>query len=252
MDIYYLSIAVANCKYTVSINDFTLFKDDDGYQLHTEIAINQLIFGPLLSINAKLLPIQDKDSLTEIALFSINVIVKNRELKSESILFEYNFNEPKQQLPEFIFNKQLPVSKQNYTPAWYSADFLELRPKLLTDLIAGYNNIWSLLESGDLNGLIKSVKLREETYADSHGLSMSDRLNLSLSTYQSHINDSDYTLYPFEPEHFHPKLQCFGKVISLEDEDGFHPVFFLKNDRSGAINIPLYFSMVNDELKVVL
>jgi hypothetical protein len=252
MNIYYLNISAANCNYTLSVNDFALFKDDSGLQLHTEEPFNHLVFNGDLLLQIDLKPIKSELFLSENVLFKCKIIEKNRALKTENIVLEYAFSESSKKLPFFNLKKVVSISKPNFTPVWTKGDKLELNERLIASLRNGYQKFWKILKEENYIELEKVIKLKEKTYSDCYGIPHEDRLKMSKKIYYKIINDKKYELFDFKPEFFDPVISCFGKVASLQDKDGFHPTVYLKKDETGTRNIPLYFSKIDGEFQIVL
>jgi hypothetical protein len=252
MNIYYLNISAANCNYTLSVNDFALFKDDSGLQLHTEEPFNHLVFNGDLLLQIDLKPIKSELFLSENVLFKCKIIEKNRALKTENIVLEYAFSESSKKLPFFNLKKVVSISKPNFTPVWTKGDKLELNERLIASLRNGYQKFWKILKEENYIELEKVIKLKEKTYSDSYGIPYDERFRMSMNIYRSIINDKEYELFDFKPELFVPIISCFGKVASLQEKDGFHPTVYLRKDETGSNSIPLYFSKIDGEFQIVL
>jgi hypothetical protein len=252
MEIFYMALTAANCKYEVQVNNFSLFKETIGYQVNTELAFNQLIIKPALVLNIDITPINTQPSLNEIVSFECRVFSKIKNLETETTLYQYRFKDTYKNLPKFNLQETILLNEMKYIPIWSKGESLEINPQTVSELYYSYQTLWHTLKNNDINYLKELISLREETYASCYGNSLEERYEFSLSTFKSHLKDNEYHLFEFKPEAFNPKLQCFGKVISLEDEDGFQPVFFLKNDMQGSINIPAYYSKIKGAFRIVL
>jgi hypothetical protein len=252
MEIYYVSLSAANCKYKLQINDFLLLRENTGYQISTDLSFNQLIIKPNIILNIELLPIENQQFLTEIVSFECIIFSKSKGTESKNILYEYKFTDSNKNLTQSIFQKIITIPGLKYTPVWDTGEQLGIDQKTLYELYIVYQKLWNALKTKDINLLKELISLREETYAFSYGNTLEERTEFSIATYRSHLSDPDFFLFDFKPDSFKPKLHCFGKVISLEDEEGFQPVFFLKRDKQEVINIPAFYSKIKGVFRIVL
>ncbi len=251
MTTYFISFSSANCKYSISVNDFIILADSEGYQLNTEVPFNQLI-SDKNSIQIQIWPINGENILSDIVSFTCAVKIKESRVKGSKEIFGYNFSDSAKMLPALQLNKVIVIDHEAVVADWTKAEKIEINDATLAAVKAAYGKLWNALKTGDWNSIKQLIMLREKTYASCYGTSLNERLELSRSTYQSYFSNTTYELYEFLPDSFPPKLQCYGKIISLEDSKGFHPTFYLKRDESGSVNIQFYFALVDGTFRVVL
>lgn len=247
---YYINLSASNCKYEIKINDFILFDDKQGLQFSGEHPINHLLVDDKIHINLVLSPIENQTFLTDIVQFDFYIKVLD-EINPENKIFEYTFDEDKLNLSKKRVVDVAAIKKQDYI-RWYDGEKLELNDKLLKDLNDSYKSIWSAFHDGDMKKIASLFYERDKNYASCFFESERNRVQQTKSTYSNLIESPANQLADFAPQHFTPKIQCFGKLVCLEEKNGFHPVFFVKGNNELFINIPVHFARLNEKLIPVL
>jgi hypothetical protein len=252
MKFYKLEFSANNCKYDARVSDFPVLFDNNGYQLNTIVPLNHLIFENYLLLVIKILPIDGQPTLNKIASLNIRIFSVNENGKTENTLFEFSSNFNENQVPEYYLKKQIPIEHLENNLAWVKGENIKLNKQVVLQLNQKYQNIWRSFKTNDLKTLEQDIELREICYATSYGVKTDTRTLESMEEYSSFINDHDYDLFDLKLDYFTIKLACMNKVIYMEDDEGFHPIFFLRKNKKGSINIPIYLSLLAGEFKITL
>ena len=250
MKIYRVNLTATNCKYEIGVNGFPILIETEGYQTNTHYNINQLISGDHFGLQIKLLPTGGQDMLGENVEFKIVVAYHENGSEDETPVFEYQYD-PLKKSAEVNENKLLQLEKIEYIPVWHRAEKIDF-DKRVSDLMNYYQKIWNLFNAKDIESIMKSFEIREQTYAYSYGESIENRIKETRSIYESYFKDSNYDLFPIIPKYFKPHLYGFGKILCLEQENGFGPIFYVNKQKTQCRYIPFYFSQLNNELIITL
>lgn len=250
MDRQQIIISSANCKFSISFNDFEILNEKEGLRLDTEFPLSHLLVVKNNLLSLSLQPAAGQSNLTDIVQFHCAVVRIPRGSEEKETLLEWEFNQGNQKLPSLKWSKAVVTKEEN--EQWPKLKKIELTAALIEQVTQQYQRFWKALKAKDLNEISSMVIHREKIYAEALGISLSERMQMVLAIYENHIADAEFYLYDFMPQFFKPKLQMFGKVLSLQDSKDFNPIFFLSKDEKQTINIPLHFGIINEKLEVII
>ncbi len=250
MNKYKFYLSAENCLYEVKVNDFCILEELEGYKLVSYEPINHLIGDGAFHLSIHIRPISSKQMIDDSISYSCRITCNDGN--GEYTVFEIGSLEEFSNLPEARIEEVIPVQNTNSAPLWLSGNIMKIDNELISLVLSQYVQVWELFRSKNIQKLLDLLAVREKTYADAFGLSVNERRSECMEEYTSFVNDPDYILFDLKPQFFKPKLQGFGKLFSLEDSQGFHPVFFSRKDKKGCIKIQAYFALLDGELKIVL
>lgn len=239
-----------NCLYEVRVNDFCIIKEKSGLKLVSREPLNYLIYGKSFTLSININPIKGKNVLDETVSFSCAIVSSDGNRRNN--IFTYQLEPSQLFTPELIINQVITTTDSKITPAWTKGSLIQINEDIIGVVLKEYVKIWNFFKSKEINKMMDYFAIKEQTYAAAFGITVEERMKESIAEYNSMVNDTEYDLFDIKPQFFNPKIQCYGKVISLEDELGFHPVFFFSKDKKNSIKIQTYFAMIDKQLKVVL
>ncbi|MBK8520983.1 MAG: hypothetical protein IPL54_08905 [Chitinophagaceae bacterium] len=250
MQFYRIEISTANCIYQISINGLPVLFDKKGYRTDTHLNVNHLIKDKSLGIEYEIMPISGETILGKNVLFELKIIVNEKDQEQQTEVFSYTYDN---QLAASNVSqiKIIKIPQVEFSPYWLNTKKIDLVAES-ENLIKQYRLIWNAFNEKNIDAIISLFQIRENTYADSYGEVLSSRIKDTSAIYQSYFVDSEYYLYPFSPQFFMLKQFGYGKLICLEEENGFPPIFYLNKEGTKGRYIPIYFGLVENELKVLL
>ncbi len=249
---FILYISAANCKYEVRLNDFPVFNEYKGHRINLGYPVNQLMKGTLITLGFSIRPIEGKDMLDETPEFLLELRYGISSSETYEVIYRYNYKFNGTPHSHLVDLKEVVVTDIGIKPAWSEGEELKLSEAVLSDLYSTYRQLWSAFRNQNLDQLREFFRVRDYAYSRAFYLDPENRQKESIAVYEKYLGDPDYKLYDLQLQHFTPKVACLGKVIYMEEKDGFHPVFFLKHSKKGSFNIPIFFSRIENKLLVTL
>ena len=246
----WLNVEAANVRFTIRVNDFAAATEHEGGHQNFRLPINHLLIGGKAEISCQLRPGEGHTLLSDDTLFFCDI--RQEDAGGETILWPgYRLTAAAHNTPATIAQGALAAPAAAVPTLLADLPVLDIQGPAVQQMMRAYQALWQQFSIGNLEALMDTFALREKIFADAYGEPLAERADRSRNIYRTCISDPGYRLFDWSPQHFQPRVDAYGRLLSLQDPDGNHPIIFLKSAGT-FVTIPVYFGRHEDRLVPIL
>lgn len=251
--IYKIKLSIS-IPYELYVNDFLIDRsfDEEG-AVETNLFINNFILkSGIQTIVLKMYPKRGENHISDKSLDFINVkIVELLNIDSQDSKLVKEFSIDKEKIINDKYIQEVKINVPYHLQGWSTSVELinENQEKLLKELQAFYQEVYTIINNGDYDRYSKIISKRTQealiSYYDSQIIKkeqeeLKDRV-IAAKGKMKPINFNQYEL----------KIYGNGKLVTLEDSKGDSPLSYSTKEYKDYFGIILYRRSNNSSLEVI-
>jgi hypothetical protein len=250
--INYLKFRSSTCRFEIFLNDVLLFEQDSDGTSSTKIPLNHLLLN---GVNTLKLIIAATDDIE---------LTENSKLEVFLELIDAKFQNEGEQKPFLTLSKaddqntSFQISGEFIYAGTLLADcpWLNVSPKNLLqkerNAIEELLMITKAFREMDVNEILRLSDFKDKWYASSYGFSFPERIKLIRNKYIGLFDNPNFSFNAANPASWIRRNAAFGKLLNYYLPNGNSPVHFTNTEEEAEIDIPIYLTLVDNDIKWVL
>lgn len=237
--LYFVEIKSSDCHFNLTINDRTVIRFDNAFNINVTIPLNTFLFDGKNRLACNIFSAYGKATpLAPPAQVKIRILQFDQELLS---LTTPSFVPAANTAPqmEYFFNQDFKAQVKFESHISKGIE-IQNNEQMRKEIYSLYLSFWSNLKSRNISAVMRLLDLKNFECAHLRGISLEEETRELQRDYQYYINDSSLSLWEPSFEKVFLKVEGYNKVAHLELKNGNSPICFVNAPNRVAVYIPIF------------